>query len=154
MKQRWVQVAMLAAALFVVNVAARLIIRFGFESDPATAPTAENRASIVMFSVIGLILAVTAFLQSQRKPLSAWAPEQAVAGVAAMLLTILAGPFISGSQPFTGGADHFFSQVWLYLGFGAAGTLLGFWIATALGRDYRSKGLQAFATARANRPRR
>jgi hypothetical protein len=154
MKQRWVPVAILAAALFVINVAARLIIRFGFDSSPATASTAENRASIVMFSVIGLVLAVMAFLQSQRKPPSVWVPEQGVAAISAMLLTILVGPFISGSQPFAGGGDDFFSQLWLYLGFSILGTLLGYWIATALGRDYRSKGLKAFATAKANRPRR
>jgi hypothetical protein len=36
------------------------------------------------------------------------------------------------------GAGNFFSQVWLYGGFAIVGILLGYWIATALGRDYRS----------------
>jgi len=34
------------------------------------------------------------------------------------------------------------------------GTLLGYWIATMLGRDYRSKSLAAFARARTSKPRR
>jgi len=75
-------------------------------------------------------------------------------GVTLVLLTILIGPFVSGSTPFGGGAGNFFSQVWLYGGFAIVGTLLGFWTATALGRDYRSRSLKAYTQARATKPRR
>jgi hypothetical protein len=61
---------------------------------------------------------------------------------------------LDGVQPFSGGAGNFFSQVWLYGGFAIVGTLLGFWVATALGRDYRSKSLKAFAQVRASKPHR
>ena len=149
-QQRWFPAAVLAVGLFAINVATRLVIRLGFDGKES----AENRASIIMFALIGLALAAVTFLRAQRVPPSTWLWDIAFGGVAGMLLTILIGPFISGDQPFSGGAGNFFSQIWLYGGFAIVGTLLGFWIATALGRDYRSKSLKAFAQVRTSKPRR
>jgi len=150
MRQRWVPIAILAAGLFAINVIARLVIRLGFNDNDA----AENKVSIVMFAVIGVALAVVTFLRAQRVLPSRWLPDLAAAAIVGMLLTILVGPFVSGDAPFSAGAGNFFSQVWLYGGFSIVGTLLGYWVATMLGRDYRSKSLRAFAQARTSKPRR
>ena len=150
MRQRWKSVALLAAGLFAINVIARLVIRIGFQDNE----TAENRVSIVMFAAIGIVLAIVTFVRAQRVPPSGWLPELGVAALGGMLLTILVGPFVSGDSPFSGGAGNFFSQVWLYGGFAIVGTLLGYWVATMLGRDYRSRSLAAFAKAKATKPRR
>ncbi|MFI7540972.1 hypothetical protein [Actinoplanes sp. NPDC049599] len=150
MRQRWVRIVWLAAALFAINVIARLVIRIGFHDND----TAENRVSIIMFAVIGIVLAIVTFVRAQRVPPSTWLPELGAAALAGMLLTILVGPFVSGDSPFAGGAGNFFSQVWLYGGFAIVGTLLGYWIATMLGRDYRSRSLAAFARAKTTKPRR
>ncbi len=150
MRQRWMPAAALAVGLFALNVIARLIVRFGFDGDD----TAENRVSIVMFTGIALVLAVATFLRCQQKRPGQWLPELAAAVVGGMLLTVLIGPFVSGDTPFEGGAGNFFSQIWLYGGFAIVGTLLGYWIATALGRDYRSRSLSAYTRARATKPRR
>jgi hypothetical protein len=150
MRQRWVQIVLLAAGLFAINVIARLVIRIGFDDND----TAQNTVSIVMFAVIGIVLAVVTYVRAQRVPPSGWLPELAAAAIGGMLLTILIGPFISGDSPFSGGAGNFFSQVWLYGGFAIVGTLLGYWVATMLGRDYRSKSLAAFAKAKLTKPRR
>ncbi len=149
-QQRWFPIAVLGVALFAINVVARLIIRLGFDDNDS----AQSRASIVMFAVIGVVLAVVAFVRSQRVAPADWLPDLTGGAVAGLLLTILVGPFISGNTPFSNGAGSFFSQIWLYAGFSIVGTLLGYWIATALGRDYRSRSLKAFATAKNNRPRR
>ncbi|BFU42418.1 hypothetical protein [Krasilnikovia sp. MM14-A1004] len=149
-QQRWFPIAVLALSLFAINVVARLVIRIGFHGND----TAESRASVVMFSIIGLVLATVTFVQCQRVSVSRWLPDLAAAAVGGMLLTVLVGPFISGDTPFSGGAGNFFSQIWLYGAFAIVGTLLGYWIATALGRDYRSKSLRAYAKARTTRPRR
>ena len=150
MRQRWAPIAALAVGLFAINVIARLVTRLGFDGDE----TAENRVSLAMFTVIGLVLAAATFVRAQQKHPSRWLPEIAAAAIAGMLLTVLVGPFISGDTPFSGGAGNFFSQIWLYGGFAIVGSLLGYWIATALGRDYRSRTLSAYARARAGRPRR
>jgi zinc transporter ZupT len=149
-RQRWAPIAALAVGLFGINVVARLITRFGFDGDE----TAENRVSLAMFTVIGLVIAAAAFVRAQQKRPSRWLPELAAAAVAGMLLTVLIGPFVSGDLPFSGGAGNFFAQIWLYGAFAIVGTLLGYWIATALGRDYRSRTLSAYARARAVRRRR
>jgi hypothetical protein len=150
MRQRWVRIAVLAAALFAINVVARRVTRLRLPDND----TAGNRVSIIMFAVIGLVLAGVTFVRCQRVPPSVWLPDLAAAAAGGMLLTILVGPFVSGDYPFSGGAGNFFSQIWLYGGFAIVGTLLGYWLATMLGRDYRSKSLKAFATAKVTRPRR
>jgi hypothetical protein len=150
MRQRWVPVAVLAAALFLINVIMRLVIRLGFNGND----TAETRASLAMFAMIGVVLAVATFVRSQKVPPSVWLPEIAVAAIGGMLLTVFVGPFVSGDVPFDGGAGNFFSQIWLYSGFAIVGTLLGYWIATAMGVDHRSKSLAAFARAKLSKPRR
>lgn len=150
MKRRWMAIALVAVVLFAINVVARLIIRLWFDGDDA----AEGTVSLAMFGVIGLALAVITFIRSQRHRPAEWLPDLGAAAVIGMLLTILVGPFISGDSPFAGGAGNFFSQIWLYGGFAIVGTLLGYWIATALGRDYRSRSLSAFAQSRATKPRR
>jgi hypothetical protein len=149
-QQRWFPAAALAVGLFAINVVSRLVIRLGFSGNQA----AEDRASVIMFGLIGLALAVVTFLRSQRVPPGTWLWEIGFGAVAGMLLTIGVGPFVSGNQPFAGGAGNFFSQVWLYSGFAIVGTLLGYWVATALGRDYRSRSLAAYVRGRAAKPRR
>jgi hypothetical protein len=149
-QQRWFPSAVLAVGLFAINVVTRLVVRLGFNGNDA----AENRASIVMFFLIGVTLAVVTFIRAESVRVIRWVPEVGSGALAGMLLTVLVGPFISGDTPFSGGAGNFFAQVWLYAGFAIVGVLLGYWLATALGRDYRSRSLKAYAQARAAKPRR
>ncbi|MET0416440.1 MAG: hypothetical protein ABW022_10510 [Actinoplanes sp.] len=150
MDRRWRDVGVLAGALFAVNVAARLIIRFGFDGDD----TAADRVSLAMFVVIGLILAVVAFRWGRRRPLAAWAGDLAVVVLVAMALTVLVGPLLVGHNPFAGGAGTFFAQIWLYLLATGAGIMIGYLVATALGLDHRSQQLKRYAEVKAAKPRR
>ncbi|WP_250027628.1 hypothetical protein [Paractinoplanes maris] len=150
-QQRWFPIAALAVGLFVINVVARLVTRFAFDDNDA----AETRTTIVMFSVIGVVLAVYAFMASHRRPPSEWLVPDWVLGVGgAMLLTLLVGPFVSGDQPFAGGSDNFFAQFALYLAFAGGGTLVGYWVSVAMAHDYRSRSLQAYTQQRQAKPRR
>ncbi|MFI6782680.1 hypothetical protein [Micromonospora sp. NPDC050276] len=150
MDKRWRDIGVLVAALFAVNVVARLITRFGFDGDD----TAADRVSLAMFAVIGLILAVVAFRWGRRRPLADWAADMALVVPVAMLLTVLVGPLLVGNNPFAGGAGTFFAQIWLYLLATGAGLLIGYLVLTALGRDYRSQQLKRFAEVKAAKPRR
>jgi Na+/melibiose symporter-like transporter len=150
-EQRWFSAAALAVGLFAVNAVTRLAIRLWFSDSDA----AQNRATVAMFAAIGLILAVWTVRAAQDRRPSEWLlPDLVFGAIGGMLLTVLVGPFISGGQPFADGAGAFFSQIWLYLAFAIVGTLLGYWVAVLLGRDYRSRSLTAFAKARETRPRR
>lgn len=150
MKERWLPVGVLAGALFLVNVIARLVARFGFDGETDI----QDRVSLGMFAVIGLILAVVAFVRGRRYPAGRWGGDVAAAVLVAMTLTIFVGPFVSGSHPFADGAGEFFSQIWLYAGFTAGGTLVGYLVLTALGLDYRSQSLKRYAETRQAKPRR
>jgi hypothetical protein len=136
--------------LFALNVVARLIVRWGFDGDTEVS----DRVSLGMFAVIGVILAVVAFVWGRRVPLARWTGDLAAAVLVAMVLTIFIGPFLSGSQPFADGAGAFFSQIWLYAGCTGVGALLGYLVLTALGLDYRSQSLKRYAEAKRSKPRR
>jgi Na+/melibiose symporter-like transporter len=148
--KRWRDVGVLVGALFAVNVVARLITRLAFDGDDAAA----NRVSLVMFVVIGLILAAVAFFWGRRRPLAAWSADMALTVLVAMLLTVLVGPLLVGHNPFAGGAGTFFAQIWLYLLATGAGVLLGYLVLTALGLDHRSQQLKRYAEVKAAKPRR
>ncbi|MFU8851586.1 hypothetical protein ACNAW0_11480 [Micromonospora sp. SL1-18] len=149
MRERWQAVGVLAAALFVVNVVARLVIKFGFPDDD----TAASRVSLAMFLAIGLILAVLAFHWGSDRPLSRLAGDLAAAVGVALALTVFVGPLLVGENPFGGGAGLFFAQIWLYLAATGAGVLVGYLTLTALGRDHRSQQLKRFAEQKAAKPR-
>ncbi|MEU4425925.1 hypothetical protein AB0F81_35345 [Actinoplanes sp. NPDC024001] len=149
-EQRWFRITVLAVALFAINAVARLVVRIGFDDSDI----AQNRATIVMFVLIALVLGVLTFIRSQQVRPSSWLPDIGFGALGGMLLTVLLGPFISGNGPFASGAGDFFAQIWLYSACAIVGTVLGYWVAVLLGRDYRSKSLKAFTAARATRPRR
>ncbi|WP_446216801.1 hypothetical protein [Micromonospora sp. IBHARD004] len=150
MRQRWRAVGLLAMALFAVNVLARLVIRFGFDGDD----TAADRVSLVMFVVIGLILAAVAFRWGRDRPVARWAGDLAAAVGVALALTVFVAPLLVGENPFGGGAGLFFAQIWLYLAATAAGVLVGYLTLTALGLDHRSQQLKRYAQLKAAKPRR
>ncbi|MFC7527856.1 hypothetical protein [Actinoplanes sp. GCM10030250] len=149
-QQRWFRITVLAIALFAINAVARLVVRIGFDD----ADSAQNWATIIMFALVALVLGVLTFLRCQQQKPGDWLPDVGFGALAGMLLTVLVGPFVSGNGPFTNGAGDFFAQIWLYTGCALLGTLLGFWTAVMLGRDYRSKSLKAYTQARVTRPRR
>ncbi|MDM4720667.1 hypothetical protein QTQ03_14135 [Micromonospora sp. WMMA1363] len=151
MRERWRAVGILAGALFVVNMVARLIIRFGFDDDDITA---ADRMSLGMFVLVGLILATVAFVWSRRRPAAEWGADVAAAVGVALLLTVLVGPLLVGQNPFGGGAGTFFAQIWLYLAATGIGVLLGYLLAVAFGLDQRSQGLKRYAEQKAMKPHR
>src|SRR4051794_23336186 len=99
-RQRWFPAAAVAVGLFVINVVTRLVTRLWFNGSDS----AQDRASLVMFALIGLAVAVATFLRAQRVPPGVWLWDIGLGAAGGMLLTILVGPFASGDQPFAGGA--------------------------------------------------
>ncbi|WBB79324.1 hypothetical protein O7606_24670 [Micromonospora sp. WMMD882] len=150
MRDQWRSIGVLTGVLFAVNVVARLVTRFAFDEDVAAA----DRVSLAMFLVVGLILAAVAFTWARRSPVARWGADLAAAVGVAMLATILLGPLVVGANPFAGGVGTFFAQIWLYLLSTAAGVLVGYLLATALGLDHRSRQLKRYAEIKSTKPRR
>jgi hypothetical protein len=149
MRHRWVRVGVLAVGLFLVNVAARLVARFGFADDAE----AQDRVSLAMFAVIALVLAALAFRWGRDRPFGRLVADLGAAVLVGCALTVLVGPLLFGDNPFAGGAGEFFAQIWLYAGFSAGGVALGYLLLVTLGRDYRSRQLARLASGAVTRPR-
>ena len=59
-QQRWFGIVALAVGLFAINAITRVVIRVGFSGSD----TAETRASVIMFALIGIALAVGVTIRS------------------------------------------------------------------------------------------
>jgi hypothetical protein len=150
MKERWLPIGVLAAVLFAINVAARLISRLAFHNDDGK----QTAAGMIAMVAIGLIYAVLAFIWGRRVPVGRVVADLGAAALIGCAFTIFVGPFISSKGPFSDGAGVFFAQIWQYVGFTGGGALVGFLIVIALGLDYRSQALKRLAQAKLAKPRR
>jgi len=150
MRNRWLRIGTLAAALFAINLVARGVANFAFDDDTDQ----QDRTSLVFFAVVALLLAVVAFRWGRDRPVGVLLADMAGAALVACLATVLIGPAVFGANPFGGGAGEFFAQIWLYAGFSAGGFLLGYLLLVILGKDYRSRQLAAYSKAKLSRPRR
>lgn len=150
MRNRWLPVGVLAGVLFAVNVVARLLIRFAFDGNNDVS----DRVTLGMFVVIGLILAVVAFRDGRREPVSRWLSRLSGAVLLALALTIFVGPLLVGRSPFADGAGVFFAQIWFYAAAAGVGVLVGYLVLVTLGKDHRSELLRRYAEVRQAKPRR
>lgn len=147
---RWRRIVLLALGLLAVNLVARLVVKFGFDNDPA----AQDRISLIMFAVVAVVIAAFAYRWGRDRPLGVWLADMAGAVALGCVLTVLVAPLIFGGNPFANGAGDFFAQVWLYAAFAIGGTILGYLIAVVLGHDHRSRQLERMARGPVQRPRR
>ncbi|QSB13856.1 hypothetical protein JQS43_20235 [Natronosporangium hydrolyticum] len=150
MRERLLRIGILAGVLFAVNVVGRLIVRIGGVEEV----TAQQRWTLVAYGVIGLAMAVAGVSWARRRPLGIVAADLAGAAVAAGVLVLTVGPFVSGTTPAEVGAGDSFEAAWQYAGFAAGGAAVGVLLLTMLGLDYRSQSLKRFAEAKSTRPAR
>ncbi|MEH0983377.1 hypothetical protein [Micromonospora sp. CPCC 205556] len=148
MRERWRAIGVLAGALFAVNVVARLTTEFGFDGND----TAQSVVSLIMFLVIGAILAGVVFVRGRVEPVAEWGGVVGAAIGVALLLTILVGPLLVGDSPIPDNGGLFFAQFGLYLLATGAGVALGYLVLTALGWDHRSQQLKRYAERTATKP--
>ncbi len=150
MKQQWLRIGVLAGALFAINVVGRLVVRFGGVDDIGTQQT----LTLLAYGVIAVVMAILAGWWVRMRPTSRVIGELAAAVVAAGVLILGVGPFLSGTTPAAVGAGDTFNAAWQYAGFAAGGTALGLMIITALGKDYTSRSLARDAEITRAKPRR
>ena len=148
MKQRWLPVGLLAAAIFVINVVARYI-SWKFKVDN---PDTQSRLGVIGLIVVGLVLVGASTWWSIRFPFGRVVADVGVAVIAGTLLALVIGPFAGGSRPFAEGLESFVGETLLFFAVGAVGGLLGFVLATAVGKDWRSRSLRQYEQRYARKP--
>src|SRR5690606_30720722 len=118
----------------------------------------ENPADTVI-SVTGMLatvalVAVAAGFWSVRHPIGRVVADLGLAVLAGTVLAMFVGPFFGGDAPFEDGLEMFVLQFLQFLGLGALGILLGYVAMVVLGKDWKTRGLAAFAERYGKKPRR
>jgi hypothetical protein len=150
MRERWVPVAVLAAALFSINGIARLIVWQAGVVDDNNQILAGLLASIA-----AALLCVAAGVRwAYRYPMPRVVVDLGLAIVVAALLAVLLGPYLGGSKPLVEGAGFAFKQFLYYGGLMAFGAGLGVLLTVTAGRDWKSRGWKSHEAEIRSRPRR
>ncbi len=150
MRDRWQPVGILAGVLFATTAVIGFVVwQVGPKSEGK-----QTAVGLAAYGVVGLVMAVAAWIWGRRYPMSRVTPDFAVAVAVGCALTVLVGPFAKGSVPFREGAGFFFGEIWMYLAFTGGGTILGLLVLIMLGKDYRSQALKRYAELKLAKPRR
>jgi hypothetical protein len=143
-------VVILTVGLFAINAVARFVVRVAAaDNEPR-----QIRIGFVAMGGIAVAVGIVMFFWGRRYPMNRALADLSIAVLAACLLSVLIGPFISGSGPFKEGAGAFFALVWQYLAFAIGGAVLGLIPLVATGQDYRSRALKRYAERQRVKPRR
>ncbi|MGI5247310.1 hypothetical protein [Dactylosporangium sp. CA-139066] len=149
MKERWLPVGLVAAGLFLVNVIARLVVRFAAGDDDAKQITIGLWA---LFAV-GAVMIPVAFWYGRRVPMIRVVAELGLAVVVACLFAVLIGPFVSGVGPFSNGVGLVFRQFFYFVGLSAIGAVVGLLLLMTTGLDYRSQSWKRYIERAGTKPR-
>ncbi|MFD0560420.1 hypothetical protein FB566_3928 [Stackebrandtia endophytica] len=137
--KRMIPAALVALGLFVLNVAARVIVELTGQADDADA-----QFTIGLYATIGMALValVVTAIWGTRKPVDRLFAELGPAIGVAVLLSVLVAPLLVGGNPFVGGPGWIFIQLLFFAGVTGLGALLGYLIITIVALDYRSQNLR------------
>jgi hypothetical protein len=157
-RNRWVRVGTVALGFFLINGVARFI---SLQTRPDEIPTVStpDSSTDAVISVTGMLaavalIAVAAAYWAVRHPIARVIADVGLAVVAGTALATLVGPFLGGEKPFAEGLETFVLQFLQFLGLGALGIFLGFVAMVVLGKDWRTRGLAAYADRYGRRQRR
>ncbi len=159
-QNRWVRVAAITLGFFLINGLARFIsfLAKPGDGDIPTFETPQSSTDMVIvvvgaFAVVAL-LAVAAAFWAVRYPLGRVVADLGAATFAGTVLAMFVGPFLGGNTPFDDGLELFVLQFLMFLGLGALGVFLGFVTMVVLGKDWKTRGLSAYAERYGKRPHR
>lgn len=161
MKERYRGVAVVAAVLFLVGAIGGLLGSGAF----ASSATNQWRTGFVVFLLVGAVMVVTGYWWSRRFAIGRVTGDLLLTVAIGCVLSVLLVPMVESAtakgkwhaglmNPFAGGPGIFFGKIWLFLGCGLGGALLGVLVCIAFGQDYRSKALRQYTSTATARPRR
>lgn len=150
MRDRWLPVGVLALALFAINAVARLVTKFGHFAKADQ----QMRIGIIATAAVGALLIAATVRWAMRHPIGRVVADLGAAAGVACLASVLIGPFLVGSKPFSAGLAFFVGQILLFLALAAIGVFLGFAGVVAIGKDWKSKGLKRYEQTYRARPHR
>jgi hypothetical protein len=150
MAQRWKRIGILIGAIFAINLIGRLVSEFVLKDDSDK----QRLVPIVGLSVIALVFAVMIFMWGRVRPMGEVISDLVIVGAATCVLIVLVGPLLFGQSPFKAGAGDFFASIWEYAGILVGAGVVGAGVLIVLGKDLRSKQLQAYTRSAKAKPKR
>jgi hypothetical protein len=147
---RYKPIVVVIGLLFVVDIVCSLFAADVFKHSDS----AQSNAGLALWIAIAVIMFVAAYWWSIRFPVSRVVAELLLVLAISCVLSVLIVPLFHGSSPFGSGAGFFFLEIWIFMGLGIGGAVLGWLTTIALGRDYRAKALARFTKVATAKPRR
>ncbi len=159
---RWVRIGAVALGFFLINGLSRLIsFLIGPDEDEiatlgaaAGSGTADTVIAVVGLLATVALMAVAAAFWAVRHPIGRVIADLGAATLIGTLLAVLVGPFLAGDLPFENGLETFVLHFLQFLGLGALGVFLGFVAMVVLGKDWKTRGLAAYANRYGKKPHR
>lgn len=151
MSVRVKQVLTVAGVLFVIYTLSRFVVWLTRHSKHSVGW--NEAAGYVAFGGIAVVMGVIVFRWIGRGLAGDVLPRALVALVLGCAAAVLIGPFAGGTYPGVDGAGAFFNRVWVILGAGILGGLLGLSYAISVGKDYRTQSLRRYEADRTQKAR-
>lgn len=153
---RWVRIGAVALGFFLINGLSRFIsfLTSPDEPDPLGRVSAGQTAlAVVAQLLLVAMMAVAAAWWTVRHEPGRVVADLGLATLAGTVLAQLIGPLFAGNPPFEGGPELFVKVFGWFLGLGALGIFLGYSAMVVLGKDWRSRGLSAYAERYGKKPK-
>jgi len=152
-RNRWVRIGVVVAALVLVNFGARLALRLA----SGASEKVEFTTALTSLVAMGVVIAVVGFLTARRYLLAVTAGDLFFDILLTSLLVTLVGPFVSGATPFGAGVLQWMLQWLVCVGALTVGAAIGVLLTIAFGLDPKSRAWAAYAAqvklpAKAARP--
>jgi MFS family permease len=139
-KRRWLPVGLLALAMFLVNCLARFISwKAGIQDE-----NSQNKLGIIGVLAVAVVIIVMSARWSIRYPFPRVFGEVMLAVSIGTLLSVLIGPVAGGLAPFSDSLAFAVYEILLFLVIGLVALFVGFMVVTALGKDWKSRGLKRY----------
>ncbi|CAM3411973.1 hypothetical protein [Stackebrandtia soli] len=136
--KRWMPGIVIGLSLFVINVAARIVVDVSGQGDDVDA---EFTVGLYATIAMGVVAAVGGAWWAVRKPVEHVIAELGLGLVGGVLLAVFIGPLIVGLNPFAG-AEWLVMQIVFFAVVSGLGAFVGFLMVMMFGADYRSKHLK------------
>ncbi|HEY7223483.1 MAG TPA: hypothetical protein VH561_07730 [Micromonosporaceae bacterium] len=157
-RNRWAQVSAVALGVFVINGLARLISRLTDHHDGPAATydviqsSTDNVVAVVGILGVVALMGVAGGYWAVRHPLGRVAGDLGLAVLGGAVLAMIVAPFIGGNTPFQDGAESFVIDFLEFLAISVIGVFVGFSVMVVLGKEWKTRGLAAYAERYGKRP--